>query len=150
MNFPGKPGPLILVVENIEETRDGIEKLLKADGYRIVPARTVEEAVFWAKLQPPDLVLMCPTGPTPEVIRLAHHLREQAALNERIPVVIFCVEEVPEGEEVAIDQNIFLARLDNFNQLRALLCRLLLASQPAFKGLGLFPGPAPTGGHTRS
>jgi CheY-like chemotaxis protein len=33
-------GSLILVVEDVEETRDGIEKLLKADGYRVDPAET--------------------------------------------------------------------------------------------------------------
>ena len=31
--------PVILVVEDVHETRDGIEKLLKADGYRVVAAR---------------------------------------------------------------------------------------------------------------
>jgi hypothetical protein len=34
-----QPGPLILVVENVEEIRDGIEKRLAADGYRVEPAR---------------------------------------------------------------------------------------------------------------
>jgi len=31
--------PVILVVEDVHETRDGIEKLLKLDGYRVVAAR---------------------------------------------------------------------------------------------------------------
>ena len=31
--------PIILVVEDVHETRDGIEKLLKVDGYRVVLAR---------------------------------------------------------------------------------------------------------------
>ena len=39
------PGPLILVVEDVEESRDGIEKLLAADGYRVDPARQEEDAV---------------------------------------------------------------------------------------------------------
>jgi CheY-like chemotaxis protein len=42
------PGPLILVVEDVEETRDGIEKLLAADGYRVDPARQEEDAVTTA------------------------------------------------------------------------------------------------------
>ena len=41
-------GPLILVMEDVHETRDGIEKLLTADGYRVAPARdeldTIESA----------------------------------------------------------------------------------------------------------
>jgi hypothetical protein len=39
------PGPLILMVEDVEETRVGIEKLLAADGYRVDPARQEEDAV---------------------------------------------------------------------------------------------------------
>jgi CheY-like chemotaxis protein len=38
-------GMLILVVEDVEETRDGIEKLLEADGYRVDPAREEEDAI---------------------------------------------------------------------------------------------------------
>ena len=35
-----KEMPLILVLENEEETRDGIEELLRADGYRVDAAQT--------------------------------------------------------------------------------------------------------------
>ena len=59
---------LILVVEDIEETRDGIEKLLKADGYRVEPARTVEDAILRAKREPPDLLLVSLPGTTAQVI----------------------------------------------------------------------------------
>src|SRR5215218_4507609 len=52
--------PLILVVEAVEETRDGIEKLLKTDGYRIEPARGEEDAVARAMRQAPDLILVSP------------------------------------------------------------------------------------------
>ena len=49
---------LILVVEDIEETRDGIEKLLKAEGYRVLPARSPEDAIQRVKHQLPDLLLV--------------------------------------------------------------------------------------------
>ena len=45
----GKP----VVVEDVEETRDGIEKLLKADGYRVNPARDEDDAIERAKREPP-------------------------------------------------------------------------------------------------
>jgi DNA-binding NtrC family response regulator len=51
-------GELILVLENIEETRDGIEELLNADGYRVDPARNEKEAVIKAMRQRPDLILI--------------------------------------------------------------------------------------------
>lgn len=118
---------LILVVEDIEEIRDGIEMLLKADGYRVKPARTVEEAILSAQRAPPDLLLVSLPGPTIRLIQAANQIRQGAGLlEEQVPVVIFGSAEVPQGEEVAIEGNVYLTQPDNFNQLRALLRRLLI------------------------
>ncbi len=125
---------LILVVEDVEETRDGIEKLLTSDGYRVEPARTVADAILKAKREPPDLLLVSLAGSTDEVIRQAHQIRQRAGmLKEELPIVIFCIEEVAQGEEVAIEGNIYLTRLDNFNQLRTFLGHLLNKEGDALK-----------------
>jgi DNA-binding response OmpR family regulator len=116
---------LILVVEDIEETRDGIEKLLKADGYRVESARKAEEAILKAKRQPPDLLLVSLGGSTAEIIQVAQEIRQDAGLAEEVSIVIFCIKEVIEGEEMAIGHNIYLTKPDNFNQLRLFLRRLL-------------------------
>ena len=55
----------------------------------------------------------------------ARRIREKAAIGEDVPVVVFCVEEIAEGDEVAIGENVHVTRPDNFNQLRSLLARLL-------------------------
>ena len=55
-------GALILVLEDVEETRDGIEQLLNADGYRIDPARDEEDAVTRAMRERPCLILVSPGG----------------------------------------------------------------------------------------
>ena len=47
---------LILVVEDVRETSDGIERLLKADGYRVALARDELDAIETAKLRRPDLI----------------------------------------------------------------------------------------------
>jgi DNA-binding response OmpR family regulator len=49
---------LILVVEDVHEISDGIERLLKADGYRVVLASDELEGIKSAQLTPPDLILM--------------------------------------------------------------------------------------------
>jgi hypothetical protein len=46
-------------------------------------------------------------------------------LGEHVPIVIFCVEDIAEGAEVSIGNNVYLTGPDDFNQLRALLNRLL-------------------------
>src|SRR2546426_2576323 len=85
-------GPTILVVEDVEETRDGIENLLRADGYRVDPARTEGDAVARSQRQRPDLILVSLGGrPEAEVVAAACRVRQHAGLSENVPVVIFCV-----------------------------------------------------------
>jgi DNA-binding response OmpR family regulator len=115
---------LILVVEDVHEISDGIERLLKADGYRVVLVSDELEGIKSAQLTPPDLILMNWTGLSGEVLPVVHRIREQAAVGDQIPVV-FWIEDIDEGEEVEIARNVFLTRPDSFNQLRGLLARLL-------------------------
>jgi CheY-like chemotaxis protein len=115
----------ILVVEDIEETRDGIEKLLQVDGYRVEAARDERAAVESARRQQPDLILVSLGGTSREVIATARLIRERAELGSYVPVVVFCLEEIGAGDEIAIGQNVHITRPDNFDQLRNLLARLL-------------------------
>jgi len=117
--------PIILVVEDVHETRDGIEKLLKADGYRVVAARDELDGIERAQRQHPDLILVSLAGLPGEVLGAGRRIRESAAAGDDVPVVIFCFDEIPEGAEVAIGKNVHIARPDNFNQLRHLLSHLL-------------------------
>ncbi len=118
-------GLSILIVEDIEETRDGIDKLLTSDGYRTEAARSEQDAVEKARRNSPDLILVSLGAPPSDVIAAARNIRERAGLRENVPVVVFCIEEIGEGDEVAIGQNTFITRPDNFNQLRNLLAHLL-------------------------
>ena len=117
--------PIILVVEDIRETREGIEKLLLVDGYRIALARDEQDGIESARQQRPDLILVSLAGLPREVILSARRIRESAAIGEDVPVVVFCIDDIAQGDEVAIGENVHLTRPDNFNQLRSLLARLL-------------------------
>ena len=117
--------PIILVVEDVQETREGIEKLLLVDGYRIALARDEQDGIESARRQPPDLILVSLEGLPREVILSARRIRESAAIGEDVPVVVFCIDDIAQGDEVAIGENVHLTRPDNFNQLRSLLARLL-------------------------
>lgn len=115
---------LILVVEDVRETSDGIERLLKADGYSVALARDELDAIESVKLSRPDLILVSWTGLFGEVLASVRRMRERAAVTDQIPLV-FWVEDLNEGEEVALEENVYLTRPDSFNQLRGLLARLL-------------------------
>ena len=116
---------IILVVEDVTETRDGIEKLLKADGYHVAVARDEHDAIESARRERPNLILVSLAGLPSEVIATARRIREYADVGDQVPVVVFCVESINEGDDLAIGENVHVSRPDNFNQLRRLLARLL-------------------------
>jgi DNA-binding response OmpR family regulator len=118
---------LILVVEDIHETSDGIKRLLEADGYRVALAANELDAIESARLRLPDLILVTWTGLAGEIPATVRRIRERAAVADQIPVV-FWVEDLDEGEEVVFEENVYLTRPDSFNQLRGLLARLLEVS----------------------
>jgi CheY-like chemotaxis protein len=118
--------PLILVVEDIYETRAGIETLLKANGYLVAFATVESEAINSTRRERPDLILVSGAGLLNDVLVNAVRLRMEAAVGDEVPVVVFCAQDIPEGEEVAIGGNVYLTNPDNFNQLRSLVARLLV------------------------
>ena len=117
---------LILVVEDVYETRAGIETLLKANGYRVAFARAEGEATDSTRPERPDLILVSGAGLPNNVLVKVGRIRKEAAVGDEVPVVCYCAQDIPEGEEVAIGGNVYLTNPDNFNQLRNLVARLLL------------------------
>ena len=118
-------GALILVVEEVEETRYGIERLLKVHGYRVELARDEEDAVVRALHRRPDLILVSLGGQGLNVVATGERVRQRAELSDEVPIVIFCVQTIAEGAEVKIGTNVYAARPDNFAQLRRFLSHLL-------------------------
>jgi CheY-like chemotaxis protein len=115
----------ILVVEDVQETRDAIEVLLRHDGYRVDPARGEVDAVERIHLNHPDLILISLGGSPESVLSMALRIRERGGLTETTPIVIFCLITVPEGAEEELEGNVFATTPDNFDQLRTLLARIL-------------------------
>jgi DNA-binding response OmpR family regulator len=88
-------------------------------------ARDEEEAVQKAILYPVDLILISPGLDAAQVLPVARRMRKRAGLDEEVPAVVFSVTSIDEGAEVAVGQNVYMTRPDNFDQLRAFLSRLL-------------------------
>ena len=119
-------GRLILVVEDIYETRVGIDTLLRANGYRVAFAGTKGEPINSTRSERPDLILVSAAGLPGNVLVNVSRMRKETDISAEVPVVVFCVQDIPEGEEVAIGGNVYLTNPDNFNHLRSLIARLLL------------------------
>jgi CheY-like chemotaxis protein len=116
---------LILVVEDVYETRAGIDTLLRANGYRVAFASAQGEAKNSTRPERPDLILVSGAALPNNVLIKVGRMRNEAAVGDEVPVVVFCAQDIPEGEEVAIGGNVYLTNPDNFNQLRGLVARLL-------------------------
>jgi two-component system response regulator MprA len=114
-----------MVIEDIEETCHGIERLLTSDGYSVVIAKDESEAILKARLTPPDLILMSLGVETIPLIAVAERIRKSSKLKAEAPIVLFCVSTIDEGAEVEVPNHVYLTRPDNFDQLRRLLSRLL-------------------------
>lgn len=95
--------PRILVVEDVHETRYGMEKLLTADGYRVSLARDEKDAVENVQLRRPDLILVSLPGLPNDVILAATRIRDGAD-GLQVPVVIFCVKGIGEGTKLPSDK----------------------------------------------
>lgn len=113
------------MVEDVEETRDVLEDLLKASGYTVLSARNEEDARLKSRDRKPDLILISIGAPTSASIEAALRIRLAAGVGENLAIVVFCCVEIEEGSEVHLKGNVHLMRPDNFDQLRQLLRRLL-------------------------
>lgn len=120
--------PLVLAVEEDEETRDGIEALLTSDGYRVEPARNEDDAVERASRCCPNLILVSLGRAPTEVVAAAVRIRRRAEIDASVPVVVFSVPTIEEGAEISLGRNVYVTHPDNFDQLRALIGRLIVAS----------------------
>ena len=125
MTLVNQPRPIILLLEDVEETRYLLEIMLEEDGYDAELARDEEDAILRARSRSPDLILMSLDLEPEQLATTAQRIRDQATLAQDVAVVIFCVSTIPQGAEREINENVYVTRPDNFDQLRDFLRRLL-------------------------
>jgi DNA-binding response OmpR family regulator len=115
----------ILIVEDVQETRDALEVLLNRNGYRVDPARDEQDAVERIRSSSPDLILVSLGGTPRELLHTSLRIRAHSGLTPMTPIVIFSLTTLPEGAEEHVGGNVYITAPDNFDQLRTLLTRVL-------------------------
>ena len=120
---------LILVVDDVEEVRDGLAALLQSDGYKVEATRSEASAIECALRKPPQLILVNLAGSPQQVIAAGRRINREAYLRDRVPVVLFCVEGIEEAK-VHLGGCLYSTRPDNFNHLRSMLRHLLYPVPP--------------------
>jgi CheY-like chemotaxis protein len=115
----------ILVVEDVQETREAIGLLLEHDGYRVDCARDEQEAIERIQQHRPDLILVSLSGTPDEVMAASRNIRARGGLSQLTPIVIFSLQIVPDGADEKFPGNVHVIVPDNFDHLRCFLMLVL-------------------------
>jgi len=120
------PGRTVLVVEDFEDNRFMMRRLLEMSGYRVVEAVNGQEAVDIAQREEPDLILMDLSLPLLDGLSATRRIREQVALR-KVPIVAVSAHDTADfhAEALAAGCNEYVTKPIDFDQLENLLNRLL-------------------------
>jgi len=118
--------PKILLVEDSEDNRLMMKRLLEMSGYDVSEAVNGEQAVQKAKNLDPDLILMDLSLPRIDGLAATRIIRAMPAL-ERVPIVVVSAHDTSDfhAEALASGCNEYVTKPIDFGQLELLLKRLV-------------------------
>jgi two-component system cell cycle response regulator DivK len=116
----------ILLVEDTEDNRFMMRRLLEMDGYIVVEARNGQEAVTVAQAERPQLILMDLSLPVIDGLAATRLLREIPEFAET-PIVAVSAHDTADfkGEALRAGCNSYLTKPIDFAELEELVERLL-------------------------
>jgi CheY-like chemotaxis protein len=116
----------IMVVEDFEDNRFMMRRLLEMSGYRVVEAMNGEEAVEVAQREQPNLILMDLSLPLLDGLAATRRIRNHAALRN-VPIVAVSAHDTADfhADALAAGCNDYVTKPIDFDQLEELLSRLL-------------------------
>ena len=119
-------GATVLVVEDFEDNRFMMRRLLEMSGYQVVEAVNGEQAVEKAVDERPDLILMDLSLPKLDGLAATRRIRQQEGL-ARVPIVAVSAHDTTDfhADALAAGCNEYVTKPIDFDQLEALLKKLL-------------------------
>jgi len=125
-NANGNSPPTILVVEDFEDNRFMMRRLLEMSGYRVLEAVNGEEAVRLACSELPGLILMDLSLPQLDGLAATRRIRQDPKLGD-VPIVAVSAHDTADfhADALAAGCNDYVTKPIDFDQLEALLQRLL-------------------------
>lgn len=122
----GVAPPVVMVVEDFEDNRFMMRRLLEMSGYRVLEAINGEEAVELAHRERPQLILMDLSLPQLDGLAATRRIRQHADLRE-VPIVAVSAHDTADfhADALAAGCNDYVTKPIDFDQLEALLSRLL-------------------------
>jgi CheY-like chemotaxis protein len=122
----GNQPPTVMVVEDFEDNRFMMRRLLEMSGYRVLEAINGEEAVELAHRERPQLILMDLSLPQLDGLAATRRIRQNADLRD-VPIVAVSAHDTADfhADALAAGCNDYVTKPIDFDQLEALLTRLL-------------------------
>jgi CheY-like chemotaxis protein len=122
----GNSPPTVMVVEDFEDNRFMMRRLLEMSGYRVLEAVNGEEAVELARRERPGLILMDLSLPQLDGLAATRRIRQHPELRD-VPIVAVSAHDTADfhADALAAGCNDYVTKPIDFDQLEALLSRLL-------------------------
>ena len=116
----------ILLVEDTEDNRFMMRRLLEMSGYRVVEATNGEEAVRFAQSERPDAILMDLSLPVIDGLAATRAIRKLDGLG-KVPIVAVSAHDTSDFQADALSAgcNSYITKPIDFSQLEVLIARLL-------------------------
>jgi CheY-like chemotaxis protein len=117
--------PLVLVVEDFEDNRFMMRRLLEMSGYRVVEAVNGNQAVERAVSERPDIILMDLSLPQLDGLAATRRIRAQEGMR-KVPIVAVSAHDSADfhAEALAAGCNEYVTKPIDFEHLVQLLSRL--------------------------
>jgi two-component system, cell cycle response regulator DivK len=117
--------PVVLVVEDFEDNRFMMRRLLEMSGYNVVEAVNGNQAVELAASVRPDIILMDLSLPQLDGLAATRRIRTQEGLG-RVPIVAVSAHDSADfhAEALAAGCNEYVTKPIDFDQLVNLLDRM--------------------------
>ena len=116
----------VLLVEDTEDNRFMMRRLLEMAGYRVIEAMNGEEAVKLAESDRPNLILMDLSLPVIDGLAATRLIRKLPDF-DAIPIIAVSAHDTSDFQSEAIDAgcNSYVTKPIDFNELEELIAQLL-------------------------
>ena len=120
----------VMVVEDFEDNRFMMRRLLEMSGYHVLEAVNGQEAVEIARRERPNLILMDLSLPLLDGLAATRRIRQEASLRD-VPIVAVSAHDTADfhADALAAGCNDYVTKPIDFDQLEALLTKLLPQQQ---------------------
>jgi CheY-like chemotaxis protein len=116
----------VLLVEDTEDNRFMMRRLLEMTGYRVIEAMNGEEAVKLAKKESPNLILMDLSLPVIDGLAATRLIRKLPEFKST-PIIAVSAHDTSDFQSEAMDAgcNTYVTKPIDFNELELLIAKLL-------------------------